>query len=234
MKWIKKVTSTPLTVIAKVIDSLQAQTNDRQNAPSIRAVREGIESITGSMPRVVDSLDESAGDKTNAPSIHATRSALTTVSNGVIMNGAKIGALSELHTVTKSNLVAAVNELSDEIYPATITVKNQAGETYSALLVRLYSLVNFEKLTANTTLKYIENTGAEKPEILRITRWSALFPETIMFSNVRYKTAGEVVSINVTMQSAGGAFTKLNGTTTTNLSQTAIAVAEKVSLTFTY
>lgn len=42
MKWLKKVAATPLTSIARVIDSLQAQTNDRTNAPSIRAVREAI------------------------------------------------------------------------------------------------------------------------------------------------------------------------------------------------
>lgn len=42
MKWIKKVAATPLDTIAKVIDSLQTQTNERTNAPSIRAVREGL------------------------------------------------------------------------------------------------------------------------------------------------------------------------------------------------
>lgn len=42
MKWLKKVDNTPLTAIAKVIDSLQTQTNDRINAPSIHAVREAI------------------------------------------------------------------------------------------------------------------------------------------------------------------------------------------------
>ena len=31
--WIKKVASTPLSAIAKVVDSLAAQTNDRTNAP---------------------------------------------------------------------------------------------------------------------------------------------------------------------------------------------------------
>lgn len=40
MKWLKKVAATPLTSIARVVDSLQAQTNDRTNAPSIRAVNE--------------------------------------------------------------------------------------------------------------------------------------------------------------------------------------------------
>ena len=43
MRWLQKVGSTPLEAIAKVIDSLNTQTNDRTNAPSIRAVREAIE-----------------------------------------------------------------------------------------------------------------------------------------------------------------------------------------------
>ena len=42
MKWLKKVSTTPLTSIAKVIDSLQESTNDRVNAPSIRSVREAV------------------------------------------------------------------------------------------------------------------------------------------------------------------------------------------------
>ena len=42
IKWLKKVASTPLTSIAKVIDSLAETTNDRYNAPSIHAVREAV------------------------------------------------------------------------------------------------------------------------------------------------------------------------------------------------
>lgn len=42
MKWLKKVAATPLTSIARVIDNLNAQTNDRTNAPSIHAVREAV------------------------------------------------------------------------------------------------------------------------------------------------------------------------------------------------
>ena len=42
MKWLKKVAATPLTTIARVVDSLQTQTNDRTNAPSIRAVNDAI------------------------------------------------------------------------------------------------------------------------------------------------------------------------------------------------
>lgn len=42
LKWLKKVASTPLTAIAKVVDSLAETTNDRYNAPSIHAVREAV------------------------------------------------------------------------------------------------------------------------------------------------------------------------------------------------
>jgi hypothetical protein len=42
MKWLKKVAATPLTAIAKVVDSLSETTNDRTNAPSIHAVREAV------------------------------------------------------------------------------------------------------------------------------------------------------------------------------------------------
>lgn len=43
MKWIKKVAYTPLESVARVVDSLNTQANDRTNAPSIRAVREAIQ-----------------------------------------------------------------------------------------------------------------------------------------------------------------------------------------------
>ena len=42
MKWLKKVAATPLTSIARVIDSLEEVANDRANAPSIHSVREAI------------------------------------------------------------------------------------------------------------------------------------------------------------------------------------------------
>ena len=42
MKWLKKVAATPLTSIARVIDSLDNTENERTNAPSIRAVRDAV------------------------------------------------------------------------------------------------------------------------------------------------------------------------------------------------
>ena len=43
--WIKKVAETPLTTIAKVIDSLQQTANAHNNAPSINAVNEALEDV---------------------------------------------------------------------------------------------------------------------------------------------------------------------------------------------
>ena len=45
MKWIKKVAATPLETIAKVVDSLAEATGDRTNAPSIHAVRGGLNDV---------------------------------------------------------------------------------------------------------------------------------------------------------------------------------------------
>lgn len=42
MKWLKKVASTPLTTIARVIDSLQSGQNETTNAPSIKAVNDAL------------------------------------------------------------------------------------------------------------------------------------------------------------------------------------------------
>ena len=56
MKWIKKVAETPLTTIARVIDSLNESANDRTNAPSIHAVREGIAAAAGSSMYPIGSI----------------------------------------------------------------------------------------------------------------------------------------------------------------------------------
>lgn len=42
MKWLKKITASPLSSVASVIDNLKVTTNDRTNAPSIHAVREAV------------------------------------------------------------------------------------------------------------------------------------------------------------------------------------------------
>lgn len=56
MSWIKKVASTPLATVAKVIDSLTQSTNDRFNAPSIRATREAIQAVATSQIYPVGSV----------------------------------------------------------------------------------------------------------------------------------------------------------------------------------
>ena len=64
MKWIKKVASTPLSAIAKVIDSLSEQANDRYNAPSIRAVREMINNDYTELAGICTGLANTIGTKT--------------------------------------------------------------------------------------------------------------------------------------------------------------------------
>lgn len=65
MKWIKKVSTTPLGDEAKVIDSLEGGANERQNAPSIHAVKEGLANVwqaiypIGSIYMSVNAVDPS-------------------------------------------------------------------------------------------------------------------------------------------------------------------------------
>ena len=49
MKWIKKVAATPLFEVAKIIDSLQPQANDRTNAPSIHSVNEALNNLNDNL-----------------------------------------------------------------------------------------------------------------------------------------------------------------------------------------
>ena len=81
--WIKKVAATPLDAIAKVIDSIAEQANEHRNAPSIYAVRAGLNDVKNSIPEVKDSLAETLGDTTKAPSIHATRSGINAVNSAL-------------------------------------------------------------------------------------------------------------------------------------------------------
>lgn len=62
MKWLKKVAATPLSTIAKVIDSLAITTNDRTNAPSIHAVNEALRNKwypVGSVYMTIDNINPS-------------------------------------------------------------------------------------------------------------------------------------------------------------------------------
>ncbi len=49
MIWLRKVAETTLSTIAKVIDSLEGGTNDRINAPSVRAVNEALDTKQNSL-----------------------------------------------------------------------------------------------------------------------------------------------------------------------------------------
>lgn len=234
MKWIKKVTSTPLTVIAKVIDSLQVQTNERTNAPSIRAVREGLESVAGSVPQVKDSLAESTGDRTNAPSIHATREGLAAVSSGVSANGAKIGTLSDLQTTAKSDLVSAINEVNSGATTGLITVTNQAGETIGSMLNRLVSQVNINKLRASSTLVYKENASNNEYVVMQINFYTNRVQKEAVFSNYRYIYGVGMSSYTADLMSSASSFILVDSSAITNYTDRAISIAGTVEFTLKY
>jgi hypothetical protein len=65
-KWIKRVGTTPIESPSQVIDDLSTTVNDRKNAPSIRATREGIADAweviypIGSIYMSVNNVDPSA------------------------------------------------------------------------------------------------------------------------------------------------------------------------------
>lgn len=133
MKWIKKVSSTPLTAIAKVIDSLLEQTNDRQNAPSIHATREGI----GALREDMNAADANLLARINnvnsdlSSDIAGVRSDLTDETNARIgdvrdLNSA-VGGLSLGLAEYNSEHTAAESALEEEIegVQSELTTKTQ-------------------------------------------------------------------------------------------------------------
>ena len=199
--WIKKVASTPLSTIAKVIDSLAEQANDRNNAPSIRAVRERINNDYTELSGTCANLSNAIGTKTPLDMVgdaYSNESAYTvgeyciynntlykcntditvaedfTPSHWDAVNvadeikavsdaaNAKIGDLSDLETTDKTNVVSVINEVLTSETPETVSVRATTNEYYSDLLGRLWQLVDFTKLRAESYLtyqNYVEPTG---------------------------------------------------------------------------
>ena len=74
MKWLKKVAATPLTTIAKVIDSLAEIQNERTNAPSIHATRAGINAVSAALDDAQAQINEEINDVKTAVSEAVTNS----------------------------------------------------------------------------------------------------------------------------------------------------------------
>lgn len=81
MIWIKKVAVTPLDAVAKVIDSLVSQTNDRTNAPSIHAVRTAYNSLDNVISQTKTELDGDIEDVKD--DLSDTNDSLSTLSDTV-------------------------------------------------------------------------------------------------------------------------------------------------------
>lgn len=141
MKWLKKVAATPLTSIARVIDSLSSTTNDRTNAPSINAVNAALNNLWekiypvgsiymtvnnidptlifgGTWERVEDTFLMAAGDSYGAGSTGGQATANYTPS----------GTLDE-HKITTDELPSHKHQLMTD----NITIKPEIGETYTMI-----------------------------------------------------------------------------------------------------
>ena len=97
MRWLKKVAATPLTTIAKVIDSLAEIQNERTNAPSIHATRAGINAVSAALDDAQAQINEEINDV--KADLDDTNTELGGVSDGL------------------TALTAALNEVWKTIYP---------------------------------------------------------------------------------------------------------------------
>lgn len=119
MKWLKKVAATPLTSIAKVIDSLDISTNARTNAPSIKAVADMKTNVESALADLQAQISASAAqiypvgaiyisvNDTNPSSIFGgtwekVEDRFLLASGSTYINGATGGAAT--HTLTESEM----------------------------------------------------------------------------------------------------------------------------------
>lgn len=102
MKWLKKVAATPLTSIAKVVDGLGSLTNNRTNAPSVRAVNAALDLKADKSE--VNTLLANKADKTEVNTALATKANTSDVNTALAGKQATItGGAS---TIVSANLTA--------------------------------------------------------------------------------------------------------------------------------
>ena len=263
MKWIKKVASTPLSAIAKVIDSLSEQTNDRYNAPSIRAVRETINNDYAELSGICTGLANTIGTKTPLDmvgdaysnesayavgeyciynnTLYKCNTAITVAEDfdadkwdavqivDEMANSEEIGDLSELETTDKTNLVSAINELVE--VNESITVTSNQGELIQTTLNRLFAQVDFNKLSAKTSLM-VKYGSSATPNFLHLHGYD---DRGIMDSVFFTETSGATESPyfqtdNIYLRSSDSRFYR-TGETTTDLSNT---TSSSMIFTLTY
>ena len=133
MKYIKKVATTPLSTIAKVIDSITEQTNDRTNAPSIHAVREAVKGSWGEV-YPIGSIYLSVGDvdpsEVFGGAWERIKDKFLLASGDTYEEGTTGGA--ETHSGTSGSHVLTADELPSHTHSVTGTAKLDSGYLVTA------------------------------------------------------------------------------------------------------
>lgn len=136
MKWIKKVSTTPLSAIAQVIDSLSG--SSATNAPSIKAVNEAIASLTAAIEAKQDAITltankavvTDANGKLKASSVTATQlgylSGVTSdIQTQITTLDAAVATKADVTSLSKSNNVTAAN--AGDVYSTTFKFQSTDG-----------------------------------------------------------------------------------------------------------
>lgn len=182
MKWIKKVATTPISGMAKVIDSLQAQANERKNAPSIHAVNEALNNLN-------DNLSED---------IRETNTHLNTVDGTLSTFMAEIGAIiypvGAIYISTDSTSPATLfggtwERIQDKFLLAAGSIYG-AGATGGSATHSLSGTTNGHALTINEMPSHAHN---------------------ITVSGVKLDTGNAITVYEVGMESIGGSTDIIGG-----------------------
>lgn len=80
------------------------------------------------------------------------KSTADTASATATATDTKVGALTDLQTTVKTSVVAAINEVNDKADRGSVSVTADGVKTLGALLTELDALIDYSKITPNTTL----------------------------------------------------------------------------------
>ena len=160
MKWLKKVAATPLTSIAKVIDSLDPITNDRANAPSIRAVREAVSQNwlsfypIGSIYMSVNNVDPST---IFGGTWQQIKDKFLLASGDVFTNGETGGEIR--HTLSASEMPAHTHTVVGRAFANGSNRIALDDETISVREGTTVSTIGVSRITGGTTDLDVEGTA---------------------------------------------------------------------------
>lgn len=165
MKWIKKVATTPLDLMAKVIDSISPQVNDTTNAPSINAVNNALNDIwekiypVGSLYMTVNNIDPSSvfggtWERVQDTFIMAAGNNYSagTTGGAATSNYTPSGSL-DIHKMTVEELPSH----DHQIVPENCIAKVEVGEDY--LILTTDNTVSTGSVSAGSGISTISLSG---------------------------------------------------------------------------